>query len=301
MASTFSANLNLELQGTGEHSGTWGTTLNTLALAIVDDAMGGTQTLTLSSIPVTISTAQSQKNLYKLTGLLTGNVTITWPAIGRTYFIINNTTGGFTVTLACAGGGSTATIPQGSNGFIVLDGTNVIAQSSTGVPVGQLGTFAMTVVPTNWLECDGSAVSRSTYSALFAAIGTVFGAGNGSSTFNLPDMRGNFARGWDHGAGVDPARVFGSLQGSANLAHTHVFVGAAMAPHTHGMVRQHSHGTGQQFQMKWSDGNDPATSDTIQINVNSVSAGTPAGTNSSVGGTESRPVNVAMMICIKAL
>lgn len=83
------------------------------------------------------------------------------------------------------------------------------------VPTGAVVAFAMSGVPSGWLECDGSAVSRSTYAALFGAVGTTYGAGDGSSTFNLPDLRGEFVRGWDHGRSVDAGRAFGSTQTDA--------------------------------------------------------------------------------------
>jgi microcystin-dependent protein len=62
-------------------------------------------------------------------------------------------------------------------------------QANNGIPIGGVNFFATNTAPTGWLSCDGSAVSRTTYSALFAAIGTTFGAGDGSTTFNLPDPR----------------------------------------------------------------------------------------------------------------
>jgi hypothetical protein len=81
------------------------------------------------------------------------------------------------------------------------------------VPIGTIFPFAGGTVPTNYLECDGIAISRAAYSGLFAAIGVTYGVGNGSTTFNLPDLRGEFIRGWSHGrSGVDPARVLGSSQ-----------------------------------------------------------------------------------------
>lgn len=67
-------------------------------------------------------------------------------------------------------------------------------------------------VPTGYLECNGAAVSRTTYATLFSKIGTTFGAGNGTTTFNLPDIRGEFIRGWDNSRGVDSGRAFGSAQ-----------------------------------------------------------------------------------------
>ncbi|MEO0980016.1 MAG: phage tail protein [Pseudomonadota bacterium] len=81
--------------------------------------------------------------------------------------------------------------------------------------VGAVVPFAMSNPPSGWLECDGSEISRTVYSELFLAIGTVFGAGDGSSTFNLPDLRGEFVRGWDNGKGTDSGRAFGTFQDDA--------------------------------------------------------------------------------------
>jgi phage-related tail fiber protein len=72
--------------------------------------------------------------------------------------------------------------------------------------------FAANTAPTGYVKANGAAISRSTYSTLFAAIGTTFGTGDGSTTFNVPDMRGEFPRGWDDGRGVDSGRAFGSAQ-----------------------------------------------------------------------------------------
>ena len=83
-------------------------------------------------------------------------------------------------------------------------------------PSGMIAPFARNTAPNaNWLVCDGRAVSRTGYANLFAAIGTTWGAGNGSSTFNLPDLRGVFLRGWDNGRGQDSGRAFSSYQGDA--------------------------------------------------------------------------------------
>lgn len=70
-------------------------------------------------------------------------------------------------------------------------------------PAGLISAWAGGTPPAGWLECDGSAVSRTTYADLFTVLGTTYGSGDGSTTFNLPDYRGYFLRGWDHGAGRD--------------------------------------------------------------------------------------------------
>ena len=83
------------------------------------------------------------------------------------------------------------------------------------LPAGIIIVSARASTPDGFLLCDGSALSRTSYSTLFEAIGTAYGAGNGSSTFNIPDLRGEFIRGADSGRGVDAGRALGSAQGDA--------------------------------------------------------------------------------------
>ena len=82
-------------------------------------------------------------------------------------------------------------------------------------PSGQIGLFATDYAPTGWLKANGAVLSRTVYAALFAAIGTRYGAGDGHSTFNLPDLRGEFPRFWDDGRGVDAGRGLGTWQNDA--------------------------------------------------------------------------------------
>jgi len=86
-------------------------------------------------------------------------------------------------------------------------------------PVGAVSFFAGVSAPYGWLIANGSAVSRTTYNTLFDQIGTIYGNGDGSTTFNLPDMRGMFPRGWDEAGGTargcDVGRAFGSTQQDA--------------------------------------------------------------------------------------
>ncbi|MDQ0317825.1 DUF2793 domain-containing protein [Amorphus orientalis] len=92
---------------------------------------------------------------------------------------------------------------------------------SDGLPVGTVIWHAASTAPNGFLKADGAAVSRATYARLFAAIGTTYGAGNGATTFNLPDLRGEFVRGLDDGRGVDTGRAIGSAQSDAFQGHIH--------------------------------------------------------------------------------
>ena len=87
--------------------------------------------------------------------------------------------------------------------------------------VGSVTPFAMTAPPEGWLICNGEAVSRTTYARLFEKIGTTFGQGDGQTTFNLPDLRGVFIRGWDTDNRFDWEREFGSYQNDQIQSHTH--------------------------------------------------------------------------------
>lgn len=155
-------------------------------------------------------------------------------------------------------------------------------------PAGQVSYFAMLAPPAGWLVMDGSAVSRTTYSRLFSAIGTTFGAGNGSTTFNLPDARGQFFRALDMGKGIDIGRSLGSLQSSQNQVHSH----AVNDPgHVHSLRRTGNDGNFGIFDMisgdsgvLWRNNTDPAFTG-ISIN--------------NSGGNESRPTNIAFLPCIR--
>lgn len=102
-----------------------------------------------------------------------------------------------------------------------------------GADVGDVKTVATEEPPLGWLKCNGAVVSRSQYAALFDVIGTRFGAGNGSTTFGLPDLRGEFVRGWDDERGVDPGRELGSAQEGQNALHSHEASTVAAGGHSH--------------------------------------------------------------------
>lgn len=118
-----------------------------------------------------------------------------------------------------------------------------VAQLSgfSSLPVGAVIDYAGTTPPTGFLLCFGQAVSRSTYAALFAVLGTSFGAGDGSTTFNLPDLRGRVAAGKDDMGGTAAGRltsaggVAGATQGASGGAQSVTLTEAQMPAHNHGV------------------------------------------------------------------
>ncbi|MCK2122107.1 tail fiber protein [Pseudomonas sp. PNPG3] len=169
--------------------------------------------------------------------------------------------------------------------------------SQLGDRVGEIAFFAGETVPDGFLKRNGAAVSRTAYKALFNKIGTKFGVGDGSTTFNLPDDRGLFIRGFSDGSDIDPGRVFGSIQTDQNASHTHTGTAATGGAHSHTMT----------FPRDLVDGslsNDAVFGDQIEEGTQTMSTST-AGSHThtlninTAGGDEARPINRAYLPCIK--
>jgi microcystin-dependent protein len=99
-------------------------------------------------------------------------------------------------------------------------------------PPGLIGLFSTPAVPAGWLKMNGASLSRTTFAALFGAIGTAFGSAS-SATFSLPDVRGEFPRFWDDGRGLDTGRVCGTVQAQLMLAHAHGGTALYVGDHAH--------------------------------------------------------------------
>ena len=174
----------------------------------------------------------------------------------------------------------------------------VAAVTAAANPPGKVDAFAMSSAPTGWLFCDGSAVSRTTYAALFLAIGTAHGIGDGATTFNLPDYRGMFLRGFDGGRGVDPGRAFASFQNDEIKSHGHTTDSKGGAGSIFGLRYTDHRGTNGIF--SFATGPDSWDANNGQSNTWSASLNTTHNhTVSNTGGAETRPKNVAVYICIK--
>lgn len=161
-------------------------------------------------------------------------------------------------------------------------------------PVGSIIFMPSSAVPTGFLECNGATVSRETYAALFGIIGTVYGSGDGSTTFGLPDYRGVFLRCWAHdktnqgGTLYDEGRGIGDTQIQGMVPHEH-YIAASMMVASKNIINGGAY-------------NVPTASPAYTGNQDFTGANYPiAGTvsNENYDQTEFRPINITVMPVIK--
>lgn len=169
---------------------------------------------------------------------------------------------------------------------IYIDGS--FSSDAPIVPVGAVMSFARPTAPKGWLPCDGGLYYVSNYPALYEAIGTNYG-GTGISTFRVPDLRGEFVRGWDDARGVDSGRAWASWQSNMFLEHSHylnvtgdVSLFVALHPSA-GTVSNSLNDSGSDF-IAAQDYEPPCV---------------VTGNTYSVGGSETRPRNLVLLYCIK--
>lgn len=155
--------------------------------------------------------------------------------------------------------------------------------------VGAVMAFAMPEAPEGWLACDGEEISRTEYARLFERISIIFGEGDGETTFNLPDLRGLFVRGWDNAGQIDPEREFATGQYDQIQTHSHstslfadkVIIAKAGAKHV---------GKGRRT---W-------YSDEKIAQYLEITQPTSASSENPIRyGHETRPKNIALLYCIK--
>jgi len=296
MASTYTVNTGIEKPGSGEQSGSWGTTTNT-NFDLIDRSLNGVGNITLTGTSHTLSTSDGSLSdghyrVLVLGGTPTGTntISITPTDQEKVYLVYNNSgqsavftqgsggnatiSNGATAWIYANGGGASAqvravpsnvvddTSPQ-LGGDLDVNGNSIVSVSNGDIAItpdgtgdviidgikypqadgnadeilttdgagqlsftalgaantfvsGMLMPYAGATAPTGWLLCYGQAVDRTTYADLFAVVGTTYGAGDGSTTFDLPDLRGRVVAGKDDMGGTSANRLTSSANGDLN-------------------------------------------------------------------------------------
>ena len=195
------------------------------------------------------------------------------------------------------------------------------------IPTGVIFTFPCTTAPAGYLIAEGQLVSRTTYAKLWAfaqSSGNIaasdgawvqgqFSPGDGSTTFRLPQLGGYFIRVLDNGNGIDPGRSIGTVQGGQNVSHTHT-ASVTDPGHTHAVNfndpgHHHTYGLSGNQNQTLSGGPSLANLGVTTTNTsteftnisvsNATNTTSISVTNSSQGGSETRPINIAYLYCIK--
>ena len=273
MPSTYSTSLRLELMGAGDQAGNWGNTTNTNLGSLIEQAITGVGNISMlagSDTTLILGAGivdEARNAVLILGGATTASRNLIVPSVNKFYAVRNDTSNGFPVVVKTSAGFG-VTLANGFTQLMYCDGTNVVLASipinstngnvsvsgdlsvtgtvSSGggivMPTGSILEYGGATAPTGWLLCDGASVSRATYAALFAVIGTTYGSVDGS-TFNVPDRRdrvavgagSTYARGTTGGATTSTT----SLNGAHNHGGTtndHTLTTAQMPSHTHGIT-----------------------------------------------------------------
>lgn len=271
-------------QGAGKYMRSDGThtTLSSILAADVPTLNQNTSGTALNITTTSNSTLTSLPNLSLSGSQVSGNISGSAANVTGTVAIANGGTGQTTANAAL-----NALLPSqsGNSGKVLqTDGTSTSWQSaaSSTVPSGAIFPYAGTTAPSGYLSCDGSAVSRTTYSALFTAISTTYGAGDGSTTFNLPNAQGIFLRGAGSQTigGISYSGTQGTTQGDQIQGHEHS-----------GAVDSASGATGSVRFVGTAAS--AGGSKTLGIVSDASSHGTPR------VGSETRPANISVLYIIK--
>lgn len=212
-------------------------------------AGGGGNAITLTANSAITAYANGQRFMFRATAANTGATTVNINSAGSK--AIRKLVGDEDVALEggeIVNGGVyeivySSALNSGAGAWQLMN-LPVPAPRTDYVPTGTVLPFAGSTAPTDFLLCYGQAVSRTTYAALFAAIGTTYGSGNGSTTFNVPDLRGRVVAGLDNMGGTSANRLTGAASGGINgdiLGNTGGDETQTLAT---GHLPSHSHGAG---------------------------------------------------------
>jgi microcystin-dependent protein len=307
MPSTFSPALRLELIGNGEQAANWGNTTNTNLGTLLEQAVTGVGSIVMGDANYTLVSGngvsdEARNAVLVITGTLSATRNVVVPTSNKFYAVRNATTGSQSIVVKTAAG-TGVTLANGFTQLMYCDGTNVVLASIpinatngnvaiagnttiggnldvTGaitvaggdiipIPSGVIWEYGGSTPPTGWLLCNGAAVSRTTYAALFAIIGTAYGSGDGSTTFNVPDRRdrvgigagSTYARGATGGVVTATTSTNGSHNHTGNTggttlstaqipSHQHTGTTSTIGDHVHTYIRRADSGesgTGQGF------------------------------------------------------
>jgi microcystin-dependent protein len=219
MADTLTPNLQLTNQTEGGNNNSWGQIADA-NFERIDDKLGDTTAIVTTGGTTTLTSTQEFVQSIELSGTLASNATIAFSGRGGLWAVRNGTVGGsFTMTLKVTG--QTGVVIAAGDVLVVYCNSVDIkyanqAATAQVVPIGAvINTAVPTTAATGWVFCYGQDLSRTTYAALFAAIGVTYGIGNGTTTFTLPDLRGRVIAGKDDMGGVSANRLTG-LSGGIN-------------------------------------------------------------------------------------
>jgi microcystin-dependent protein len=274
MASTPTTRNRFNKQGTGDNSGTWGGVLNTQTLDLIDESADGITAITVSGNVTLTSTNyvtdQSRRRTLRLSGSPGATYIITVPSVEKFYWVINQSDAAQTIKA----GGTGVSVPAGSMLPVICDGTDCFTQSTTVTTlIGAVTDYAGTAVPSGWLPCAGQTVSRTTYAALFGAIGTTWGAGNGTTTFNVPDLRGRVTAGPDiMEASGDAGRLTDGTLFSGTRTSPAAILGSASHTLTTAQLPAHDHNYDKATFVELANAADPGALDTNIYNYTGVAS-----------------------------
>lgn len=238
VADTYSARLGLIKQGTGNNNNNWGDIFNASLTDLLDRALwgtdshavtGGTLDLSAGTLPPA-GPSPVAGAIQAFTGTLTSNETVTFPSIAGKWVVFNNTTGAYSLLLTTSGMATPIEIPQGCFVDVYCDGTSLYRKDRN--QVGRAFYHAGSTAPYGAMRMNGASLLRTDHPDLYAAIGTTYGAVDGTH-FNIPDAEtaNRFIR------SAANTLALGTTQTSQNKTHTHTGSGT-----TSNISADHSHG-----------------------------------------------------------
>ena len=328
MVDTTSPLLGLLLMGTGGDTNAWGSNLNTQVFTPLENAIAGVTQLSVTGGSHNLSVSEALSAIIVISGVLTSDQTIVIPGTSKTWKIYNNTTGNFFVIIKTASGPGVNVPANTARSIFCIGGGNYVYREDRE-KVGELFYHSGTSAPAGSFVCNGATLLRASAIDLFAAIGGQWGAGDGFSTFTLPNAQdtGRYLRsiGSPYGTvGTYLSNQFGShthtgsgTTGGASTDHSHGFSGTTSTMNQN-TVHSHSYveNVGSSGGVTGGGGfplnvqQTTATTGAANIDHNHFFSGQTGGTSTdhthaysfttaATGGNETRPESMVGLLCIR--